>query len=575
MKKILFFAAMLLAGLTFTACSDDNPVNSGGTTPGEGGGTTPATQKCDIVLMYYGIGGSNLDQTAEEMLLNVVEEQDKHANVRTFVQFKYSKERDSEFTTFYAMSGDYGCAYRFEANAATANLKYWGSMGENWESGENAQKPFLLTADMKVGDGSYKMYDPQNLAAFMNWCRQQAPDAKVYVLAFGDHGGGYNITKDYDKSNAQTRGVMYDDNIEGKPCMSPTEIATAINSVNKKIDMVFFDCCIMNNLEVLGELQATNLVDYVFASGHDVSHTQLSMLCTDLSAAFNKGNYLDGAKQFVTDITKYTEDRYLLIPRLQDKNKDYTLTDLSKLPTAFASIKAVADYLSKIPEEELNAKEEGFSEAAGLAYQYVNNRPLYDMGSYLEHLEKYALPGDNTFKALADKAVSDLRACQVAHQEYNYISDTEKIRTPYNLTYSVTLGFTSSRLDFSRVTNGSKDVQKQGVIMTYIKGGQGEVNNLYYNDYFLENGLNYYSEWSKDQEVNVLYVTNYDEKGSKGAAYKNWKATYCTTIFDKSTGWSNWMRVNTGIPYDNPPKDDEGNVVLELSLEEWLSTLEE
>lgn len=566
MKKCLFFAAMLFAGLTFTACGDDDPVSNGGGTSPESG-TTPATQTCDIVYMYYGIAGGNLDESTEDAFVDIVKEQEKHSNVRTFIQFKYSQKRHPSYTSFYDMSGDYGCAYRFEANSTTLNSKYGTT--------ESQEKPFLLTADMKVGDGTYKMYDPENLATFMKWCRDQVPNAKVYVLSFGDHGGAYSITSDYDKSKAGMRGVMYDDNIAGKPCMSPTEIATAIKSVNKKVDLVFFDCCLMSNLEVLGELQATNLVDYVIASGHSVNQSPLSTLCTDLSSAISKGNYLDGAKEYIKDITIAMETKYIMNPRPKNRNMDYTLTDLRKLPTAFASIKAVADYLSKIPETDLNAKEEGFSNAAGLAYQYTNNKPFYDMGSYLEHLKKYALPNDNNFKTLADKAISDLKACQLAHQEYNYISDTEKINPSYNLTYSVTLGFTSSRLDFSLVTNGSKDVEKQGVIMNTVKGGKGETNDPYYNDYFLENGLNYYSAWNKDQEENVRYVNYYDVNGSKGAAYRNWDATYRTTVFDKNTGWSNWMKVNTGIPWNNPPKDDEGNVVLEYTLEDWLNILGE
>lgn len=570
---------MLFAGLTFTACGGDDPVTSGGgggtspgtdvTPPDDGGGTTPVTQACDIVYMYYGIGGANLDDDTENALVTIAKEQDKHPNAHTFIQFKYSAKRHPSFSSNYDVSGDYGCAYRFEANANILNTKYGTT--------ESQEKPFLLTADMKVGDASYKMYDPENLASFMKWCREQVPDAKVYVLSFGDHGGAYCITKDYDKSkagaSASRRGVMYDDNLPGDPCMSPTEIATAIKSVGKKIDLLFFDCCLMSNLEVLGEVQATNLVDYVIASGHSITQSPLSTLRTDLSAALSKGSFLDGAKEYIKDITIAMENKYIKNPRPKDRNMDYTLTDLSKLPTAFASIKAVSDYLSKIPEADLTAKEEGFSDAAGLAYQYTNNKPFYDMGTYLEHLKKYALPNDAQFKTLADKAISDLRACQVAHQEYNYISDTEKINPSYNLTYSVTLGFTSSRLDFSLVTNGSKDVEKQGVIMTTIKGGKGEANNPYFNDYFLENGLNYYSAWNNGQEENVRYVNAYDVNGSKGAAYRNWAATYCTTAFDKTSGWSNWMRVNPGIPWNNPPQDDEGNVVLEYTLEDWLNIL--
>ena len=122
----------------------------------------------------------------------------------------------------------------------------------NKKDTNTARKPFLLTADMKKGDNTYKMYEPQNLADYIKWCFKQVPDAKVFVLAFGDHGAAYSITTDYDKSKAAAqaptrRGMLYDDNIEDEPCMTPAEMATAINAAGKKIDLVFFDCYFRSN----------------------------------------------------------------------------------------------------------------------------------------------------------------------------------------------------------------------------------------------------------------------------------------------------------------------------------------
>ena len=49
MKNLLFFAAQIVSGLTFAACSVDDNIAS---EQGESG----KSAKCDIVLMYYGWG---------------------------------------------------------------------------------------------------------------------------------------------------------------------------------------------------------------------------------------------------------------------------------------------------------------------------------------------------------------------------------------------------------------------------------------------------------------------------------------------------------------------------------------
>ena len=43
----------------------------------------------------------------------------------------------------------------------------------------------------------------------------------------------------------------------------------------------------------------------------------------------------------------------------------------------------------------------------------------------------------------------------------------------------------------------------------------------------------------------------------------SWDNTYRTLLFDKATGWSNWMKKNPGISFDNPPYDDEYTYVFE------------
>ena len=107
--------------------------------------------------------------------------------------------------------------------------------------------------------------------------------------------------------------------------------------------------------------------------------------------------------------------------------------------------------------------------------------------------------------------------------------------------------------------------------MVAIKAGDGTKDDPYYNDFMLENGENYYASWQNGQEVNVRFVNNYYAKGSH--SYESWDNTYRTTAFDSNTKWSAWMKKNTGIPYNNPPYGDEGNVVFDDNLDDFLDNL--
>lgn len=389
---------------------------------------------------------------------------------------------------------------------------------------------------------------------------KQAPNAKAYVLAFGNHGGAYNITKDYNKSLV-TRGVMYDDNLPDDPCMSPMEIATALDKLSRKPDMIFFDCCIMNNLEVLGELQGRT--KYVFASGHAVIQSPLYDLCSSLRGVAKSSNIDEGIRIYMSDyvniITKYMRERYKN-KKNEDKrikrSMDYTLTDMSKLPALFSSIKAVADFLENTDISGMDV--DLFNDAASNCYQYVDNRPLFDVVGYLNQLKEKVFKGNSEFASLVSQVETAAKACHIAHGEFSY--DKNGTDKTYNLTYSVTLGFSSSRLIFSTTDAqviAHTPTTPQGVIMYNVRVGKGTTSDPYYNDYMLENGDNFLSKWTEGQEENYRNIISYWKDGS-GPQF-NWDNTYRTLQFDKATGWSNWMKKNPGIHYDNPPYDDQYN----------------
>lgn len=359
MNKLFMLATLMCCGMLLTSCSKDDKNDGGSNTEGE------------VVLMYYALGGSDLDMSTEQALANIAFYRKQYPNVRSFVQFKYSKERNKRWGTDYEPSGNYGEVYRFELNDNSLNPKYNGDVEE--------VKAFTGKGFQRIAGSDFKMYEPANIADFINWCIEQAPNAKAYVLAFGDHGGGYDLMKD----GVKTRGVMYDDNIEGGPCASNTEIATAIDAAKKHINVVFYDCCIMNNLEALGEL--VGHTDYVFASGHSVAQNPLPDLCLALSKIPSAGTIDAGIRQHLGSYVNPALEnmrrmhmKYISENRI-GRSMDYTLTDMSKLPALFASIKAVSDYLKQyvatLSPAELTARQDDFSEAASDCYQYTNTDP--------------------------------------------------------------------------------------------------------------------------------------------------------------------------------------------------------
>ena len=122
MKKtyLRMLSAILCCGLALLSCSDDNKNN--GNNNGQG---DSEPNYADVAVMYYGIGGGDLDYATEvDFMLAAYQMSYQVRNVRYFVQYKYSS-REASITYDasqkatnakynYAMSGEYGSVYRYE-----------------------------------------------------------------------------------------------------------------------------------------------------------------------------------------------------------------------------------------------------------------------------------------------------------------------------------------------------------------------------------------------------------------------------------------------------------------------------
>ncbi len=560
MRNLFFLVAVLIAsGLVSVSCSDSK--DDGGNAV-SGDTTYGVNSNAENVIMFYGVGGGDLDYDMEADFARAANTMTSGSgkNVRCFVQYKYSGEEGYKITTekqlqfnpmyVYNMSGDFGCVYRFELSFDMLNPNIFRDSRIEFNDGTRAFKDLN---GYKIADKDFKMYDPQHLAEFIRYCMQQAPQAKVFALVLADHGGSYSIPYDYPK----TRGVMYDDNLN-KSCMSPMETAEALRMLSQeersRVQLLLYDCCLMNNLEVIGELK--DVVPYMLASGHSVPGGDYGMLVSHMNSASQVG-VAKALSPFVTDLLEQQRIIFLNGGKRNDvyRNLDYTLTDMSKVNAMFAALKEITDFLCTQDVSDVAT----YKSAASQCYQYFNRFPYYDVISYLSNLQEGPFHDSTEFDNLLNKFMATIKDAQVAHADYCYSLSEEKGESEA-LTYSITIGFNSDQLDFSLMRDQSKKPTSSHIaIMNYQKAGNGTNKDPYYNEAVLDNGDMYGYGWinaaNAPLSINMMY--SYDGNHPEYA----FDRTYKQTVFDKQVGWSRWMQRNPGIPEKNPPYNDDNDYV--------------
>ncbi len=103
------------------------------------------------------------------------------------------------------------------------------------------------------------MADPNVLTDFINWASLHYP-ADHYLLILRNHGGGWR------KENLGNRGIIWDDTNDS--FLTMTELAQGLNGANEHIDILGFDACGMQMLEVAYAISEglSDVPDYLVAS---------------------------------------------------------------------------------------------------------------------------------------------------------------------------------------------------------------------------------------------------------------------------------------------------------------------
>ena len=517
-KNLIWILAAILACSTMALTSCKDSADDSPQTP-----DTPASTEAEYTVMLYTIGGGDLDNDIERDILGAAYAMEKpDARVRYMIQYKYSDyinylkktSLNIDLSTIFPRSGEPGSVYRYELTHAIGNYEALDSTKK--------VKRLYLTDDMLYGDQQIKaeFFQPDSIASFIKYCQKVAP-AKNYILVLSDHGGGYTPQADYNKSlmpasPATTRGMLYDDCFSNK-ALSVHELREGIEKSGVKLKLLDFDCCLMNQMEVLSEI--VGLTDYVIASGHTTFGENHAQLVEQLRKASDTGDFIGCMKKFIDANCLYSANVYKNTNVSAAKDVDYALTDMSKFPDVLTALKDFTDYIvnnyGRVPADA----DLWFDQPAQDCYQYIQFRPFFDLYDYCYMLALNVFANNGmTFEIvpLMNRLKEAIAQAQVYHNyAYNSI-DKDKYRA---LTYSVSLG--------------SKG---------FLADNQDPLD-----PWFLT-GYNYLGQ-------ETAFDTRTGEQKTTGEAVNAWawSNSYQTTAFDRTVGWSRWLMVNPGQPLDNPP----------------------
>ena len=103
-------------------------------------------------------------------------------------------------------------------------------------------------------DDSISMSEPETLLDFLKWAKDNYP-ADRYMLVFWDHGGGFTFGYGVDDVNTREDGVQL---------LFSSEIIKCLEMADIKFDMIGFDACLMQDIDLAFELEP--YADYYLGS---------------------------------------------------------------------------------------------------------------------------------------------------------------------------------------------------------------------------------------------------------------------------------------------------------------------
>lgn len=250
-------------------------------------------------VMMYGCGGGNLDRS---MVLNIQEALLAGSSER--VKFTGQVKFSDRFQQTEVLSG----TQRFIV----------GSTPERWYT------------PVEVLDTELPLYDPENLADFIRWSKEQCP-ADEYILMLWNHGGAW-LPEDDVPSH---RAIIYDDVLD-KEGLTLEDLVAGVKASDTHLKMIYFDACLMGMAEVL--VGVSECADYALGASH---------VTPGLGGDYNSLLYhLKHSTNFEQAMAAYCRET-VSHWSVSDMPLDLKLVDLREMDHLLSEIKVFAGYLEE------------------------------------------------------------------------------------------------------------------------------------------------------------------------------------------------------------------------------------
>ncbi len=284
--------AIMMVMVMAASCSKDNDAT-----------TTPSIDEpeAEYTVMVYGSGGGDLDYYLD-------------FNFHEVEAFGYLE--DVQFTAMFKYSSS------------------WQEMDEIYEGTRLlTMEPNGEMSNTKVGDADMRIDDPQNLADFIIDAKRRLP-AKKYILVINNHGSGFDIRDQPTESSYVTKVVCSDDNTDYS-ALSIFEFEEALELAGEKIDMLYWQACLMNTMENV--CQVYDHFDYIMGSSHSgYTGNNYAIMMTGL---LKYDNLVDFGEYFISNMLETWQEVGV------SASCDMSLIDTSKVEAVMEQIKDACDIL--------------------------------------------------------------------------------------------------------------------------------------------------------------------------------------------------------------------------------------
>lgn len=383
----------------FASCSKDSDVEDPAPAPNP---DPIVTQPATYTVMFYGCGGGDLDPMLAYNLQQIegLGKKDR-VNFTALVKFSksYQTNADSEGTRLLTLTKD----------------------------GMKNEKKY---------DANYRLDNPEHLASFIKESKEKLP-ADKYILVFWNHGDTFGssdkpVQASYPEGQTGSRGALADDNTGF--VVSTYEMEKGIKDSGTKLDLVYFDVCLMGMAETFYQLKDCS--KYIMAASHTTPGLggNYTKLFTELQ---EKDSLTDAIKAYVPAAVtnwKNTGENIADLSCFDMQYMDELAQNVKAAATEVVKLKKQCTEISKEDESDETkwaARNNWFGKTqytanyGGIIYPFYESRASVDLCSLLTRLA--ANYTDGTLSSYATQIQNTVEKMTVASSSFGLPQWMDKV----------------------------------------------------------------------------------------------------------------------------------------------------